>query len=105
MKQIALLSALKKKLSSGQIVIIDNLTFQKPKTKEMIAILKNLDLYGKSVLIVLPAKDDTVSLSARNIPDVYVKRAEDLNTYDVVSYNTLLLTKDAAVRLEETKST
>jgi large subunit ribosomal protein L4 len=70
----------------------------------MIAILKNLGLYGKSVLIVLPEKNDMISLSARNIPGVYIKRAEDLNTYDVISYNMLLLTKDSAVRLEEIKS-
>lgn len=102
-KKIALATAFQEKLSSGEIVIIDSLSLQKPKTKDMITILKNLGIQNRSVLIVLPEKNDTVKLSARNIPGVYVKRAADLNTYDVVSYNTLLLTKDAAVRLEEIK--
>jgi large subunit ribosomal protein L4 len=102
-KKIALATAFQEKLSSGEIVIIDSLSLQKPKTKDMITILKNLGIQNRSVLIVLPEKNDTVTLSARNIPGVYVKRAADLNTYDVVSYNTLLLTKDAAARLEEIK--
>ena len=51
----------------------------------MLSILKNLGLEKKSVLIVLPEKDDAVTLSARNIPGVSVTRASDLNTYDVIA--------------------
>jgi large subunit ribosomal protein L4 len=102
-KRLALLSAFQEKISSGGIVIIDNFAIDKPKTKEMVSILNNLGLNNKSVLIVIPEKDDKVTLSARNIPGVGIVRASDLNTYDVIAFNTLLMTKDAVIRLGEIK--
>ncbi len=65
--------------------------------------MKDLGVSDRSVLIVLPEKEDNVSLSARNIPGVNVVRVADLNTYDVLAHNVLLMTKDAALRLEELK--
>ena len=103
MKILTLKTALHEKLSSGGIIIVDDLSVDKPNTKKMVEILKNLGLTGKSVLIVLPEKGDSITLSARNIPGVNVTRAADLNTYDTVAYNTLLMTKEAALRLEEIK--
>jgi len=100
-KRLALLTAFHKKLSSGEVVIIDNLSVEKPKTKEMVSILKNLGLDHKSVLIVLPEKDDTIMRSARNIPGVSVTRTSDLNTYNILANNMLLMTKEAAAKLEE----
>lgn len=102
-KTLSLKTALHEKLFSGGIIIVDDLSVDKPKTKKMLEILKNLGLAGKSVLIVLPEKDDSITLSARNIPNVNVTRAVDLNTYDTVVYNKLLITKSAALRLEEIK--
>lgn len=102
-KRLALMAAFREKLSNGEVVIIDDLTLEKPRTKDMIAILKNLGLDAKSVLIVLPERRDSVILSARNIPGVSVRRSMDLNTYDVMKYNVLLMTKEAAARLGETK--
>jgi large subunit ribosomal protein L4 len=102
-KRLALLSAFQEKISSGGIIIIDNFAIEKPKTKEMVSILNNLGLTNKSVLIVIPEKDDKVTLSARNIPGVGIVRASDLNTYDVIAFNTLLMTKDAVIRLGEIK--
>jgi large subunit ribosomal protein L4 len=103
-KRLALLTAIQEKLSAGEIVIIDNLSMDKPKTKEMLAILKNLGLDRKSVLIVLSEKNEKIVLSARNIPGVSVIRAVDLNTYDVLVNNMLLMTKEAAAKLEEIKA-
>jgi large subunit ribosomal protein L4 len=100
-KRLALMAALREKLSDGEVVIIDDLTLEKPRTKDMISILKNLGLDGKSVLVVLLDKKDSVILSARNIPRVSVTRSTDLNTYDVMKYSTLLMTSEAAARLEE----
>jgi large subunit ribosomal protein L4 len=102
-KRFALMTALYEKLSNGEVVVVDNLSIEKPKTKEMVEILKNLGLTDKSVLIVLPEKDDSVALSARNIPGVGVTRAVDLNTYEVIACNVLLMTKEAAARLEDIK--
>lgn len=102
-KKLALLTAFHEKLSRGEVVIIDNFSLEKPKTREMVSILKNLGLNDKSVVIVLPERDEMVSLSARNIPGVSIIRAMDLNTYNVLNCNTLLMTKEAAVRLGEIK--
>ena len=100
----ALKEAFNRKLSDGEVIIIDRLSIEKPRTKEMIAILKNLNLNSKSVLIVLQEKDDSVILSARNIPNVHVAGVRDLNTYMLVSHHMLLLTKDAMTHMEGTKS-
>ncbi len=102
-KRLALMTALYRKLADGEVVVIDNFAIEKPKTKEMKEILKNLGLTGKSILIVLPEKDNSVVLSARNIPSVSVTRTADLNTYDVIVHNVLLMTKDAAIRIEDIK--
>jgi len=98
-KRRALMAALYEKLSGNEIVVVDSIPIEKPKTKEMISILKNLGLDKKSLLIVLPEFNDTVALSARNIPGVAITRAADLNTYDVISSNMLLVTKEAFMKL------
>lgn len=103
-KRLALRTALSAKLTDGEIVITDNLFFEKPNTKKMVSILRNLGLEGKSVLIVLPEKDDSVLLSARNIPGVSVIRSADLNPYSVISHNTLLMTKESVIQLESIKT-
>jgi large subunit ribosomal protein L4 len=102
-KRLALLSAIREKISSGDIVVINDFSLEKPKTKDMIGILKNFGLEKRSVLIVIPEKDDAIALSARNIPGINVTRAMDLNTYDVLVHNILLMTKGAIKRLEEIK--
>lgn len=102
-KRLALMAAFREKLSNGEVVIIDDFSVEKPRTKDMISIMKNLGLDGKSVLVVLPERKDSIILSARNIPRVSVTRAMDLNTYDVMKYNVLLMTREAAARLEELK--
>jgi large subunit ribosomal protein L4 len=103
MKRLALMAAFQKKLSAGEIIVVNNFAIEKPRTKEMISILKNLGLNDKSVLIVLPEKNDTVELSARNIPGVGIVKVSDITTYDVVAFNVLLMTKEAVARLEEIK--
>jgi large subunit ribosomal protein L4 len=102
-KRLALVAAFRQKLSNGEVIIIDDLPIEKPRTKDMISIMKNLGLEGKSVLVVLPERKDSVIFSARNIPRVSVTRSMDLNTYDVMKYNVLLMTREAAARLEELK--
>ena len=102
-KRLAFIKAFQEKLSGGEVVIIDDFNIEKPKTKDMVAILKNLGLNDKSVLIVVPEKNDTIILSARNIPGVAIMRAADINTYSIYTYNVLLMTKEAAAKLEEIK--
>lgn len=102
-KRLAFMKAFQEKLSCGEVVIIEDLNFDKPKTKDMVAILGTLGLNNKSVLIVTPEKNDAIVLSARNIPGVAVTKAADMNTYDVCAYNMLLMTKDALSKIEEIK--
>jgi large subunit ribosomal protein L4 len=102
-KRRALMAALHEKLYSNEIVVIDSIPMEKPRTKDMMSILKNLGLDKKSVLIVLPEHNDSVALSARNIPGVHITRAMDLNTYDVIASNMLLMTREALTRLQEIK--
>lgn len=104
MKRRALMTALLEKLSHDEVVVLDAIALEKPKTKEMVAMLKRLGLDQKRVLIVLPEKDESVIRSARNIPGIRVTRMMDLNTYDVLSAQTLLMTKDALQKMEGMQS-
>jgi len=99
-RKSALKETFSRKLSDGEVVIIDRFSIEKPRTKEMISVLKNLNLYGKSILVVLQGKDAPVILSARNIPGVHVTAAGDLNTYSLLSHDVLLVTKDALAEME-----
>jgi large subunit ribosomal protein L4 len=98
-KRLALKTALSLKMSDGAITIIDGLSMDKPKTKEIIATLKNLGLEGEKVLIITPENDKIITLSARNITGVKVVRVSDLNSYDVLVHGRLLMTKDAVTKL------
>ena len=102
-KRRALMAALHEKLYSNAIVVIDSIPIEKPRTKEMLSILKNLGLDKKSVLIVLPEYNDSVALSVRNIPGVSITKAMDLNTYDVIASNMLLVTRETLIGLEGIK--
>jgi len=102
-KRRALMAALHEKLYSNAIVVIDSIPIEKPRTKEMLSILKNLGLDKKSVLIVLPEYNDSVALSVRNIPGVSITKATDLNTYDVIASNMLLVTRETLIGLEGLK--
>ncbi len=100
-RQLALKAALSGKLSDGEITVIDSLSIDKPKTKTIVALLKGLELEGKSTLIVVPEYDEAVFLSSRNIPGVTVRRVSDLNSYDVTSHSRVLMTRSAAEMLSE----
>lgn len=94
-KKRAVGEALSAKLSSGEMVVVDAIGIDKPKTKEMVNILKNLGLDGKSVLILIHEKNTPVVLSSRNIPGVKVARAEDINPYEILTHDRVLATKNA----------
>jgi len=94
MRRLALRSALSAKAAEGQIVVLDALTLDMPKTKEMSAVLDNLQL-DASVLILLPQADEAVERSARNLPDVKTCRAGYLNVRDILGHEYLLLPKGA----------
>lgn len=99
-RRLALKSALSSKVKNDSIIVVDALTFEAPKTKLMVETLQKLKA-GKKALVVTADGDQNVVKSARNIPGVKPLRADFVNVYDLLHYDTLLLTKDAVARLEE----
>ena len=100
-RRLALKAALSGKLSDGEIIVVETLSLEKPQTKEMMSVLKGLQLDGKSTLIIVPERNETIVLSARNIPGITVTRVSDLNCYDVAAHSRLLMTRQAAEMLSE----
>ncbi len=101
MKRVALREAIEGKISDKELIVIDNLNITRPKTKDMVSLIKRLNLEGKSILIVTPEKDENVILSARNIPGVSVVRIQDLNAYNIVTHDMVIINRDAMGLLEE----
>lgn len=95
----ALKSALSAKVNAGDIVVLDTLTMEAPKTREMVEILGNLKV--NDALLVTAAKDEAIEKSARNIPNIKTLVANGLNVYDILAYDKLVITKDAVTRVEE----
>ncbi|MEY8193099.1 MULTISPECIES: 50S ribosomal protein L4 [Peribacillus] len=99
-RRLAIKSALSAKALEENILVLESLSFEAPKTKEFVAVLKNLSVDTKT-LVVTDGLDEKVALSARNIPGVTVVEADGLNVLDVVSHNKLILTKSAVEKVEE----
>ncbi|GFI61652.1 50S ribosomal protein L4 [Clostridiales bacterium] len=98
-KRLALKSALSVKASENKIIVLDNLDLAEIKTKEMAKVLDNIKA-GKA-LIVMEGSNEKAILSARNIPEVKTASVNTINTYDVLKYNTLVVTKEAVAKIEE----
>ena len=99
-RRLAMFSALSSKLAEGNLVVAESLSFDQPKTKDMVNTLKNLGA-AKKALIVTAAVDETVIKSASNIPGVQVSMVGQMNVYEIVNHTTLILTQDAVKRIEE----
>lgn len=100
MKKTALYKALTMKLSDSELGVVDSIPIDKPRTKDLINILKNMGLSEKTVLIVLPEKDDNIMLSVRNIPTADVVRVSDLSAYHIAAFDYVLFTADAISKLQ-----
>lgn len=101
MRRAALRSALSAKVRDGELVVVDQLTLDSPKTREVVSLLRNLRLENAKPLIVLAEADDNVRLAARNVPGVKTIEARELNTYDVLKHPRVLFTREAVARVEE----
>lgn len=99
-RRLAIKSALSSKVIENEIIVLDALTLNGPKTKEFAAILNNLKADRKA-LIVAPSYDDNVALSARNIPGVKFVAADGINVLDVLGHDKLIITKEAVQKVEE----
>ena len=98
-KRLALQSALSSKVAENKIIVLDELTLPEIKTKEMAKVLGNIKC-GKA-LIVMDGSNTNVMLSARNIPNVKTASVNTINVYDILKYNTLVVTKEAVAKIEE----
>ncbi len=94
-RRLARKSALAYKVQENAIVVVEDFTFDAPKTKNVIEVIKNLKVEGKKVLFVLPGADKAVYLSARNLEKANVLAAAALNTYKVLDADVLVLTEGA----------
>ena len=98
-KKIALLSALTSKVADNKIVILDEFKLDEIKTKKFAEVMNNLKV--SKALVVLEGENKNVVLSGRNIPTVKVSATNEINTYDVLKYDTLVVTKAAVEKLQE----
>lgn len=99
-KSLARKSALSYKAQNGAIVVVEDFSFEAPKTKEFITIAKNLKVADKKLLVVLPEKNNFVYLSARNLQKANIITVNDINTYSVLDAANLLLTESAVAAID-----
>ena len=99
-KRLALKSALSAKVAENELIVLDELKFEAPKTKEMVKVLENVEA-EKKALIVLAEKDENVIRSASNLQGVRTALVSTMNVYEIVNHYSLILTKAAAEKIEE----
>ena len=99
-RRLAVKSMLSSKVLENSLVVVDKLDMKEIKTKEMVKVLNNLKVEGKT-LMLLPEKNETVQKSARNIEGVKTSLTNTINVYDLLKYNKLVLTVDSVKSLEE----
>ena len=99
-RRLALKSVLSGKFNNDDIVVLEALSFEEPKTKRMIEVLDALNVFEKA-LVVTADGDINVVKSARNIPGVKPVRADFMNVYDLLAYDKLVITRDAVAKVEE----
>ena len=98
-KRAALKSVLTAKVNDKKFIVVDELKFDTIKTKNMVAVLKNLN--ANKALVVLNEKDETVIKSANNIPEVQTALTSTINVYDILKHDTVVVTKAAVATIEE----
>ncbi len=99
-KRLALKSALSSKVAENNMIVLDSLELAQAKTKEMVKVLKNLNLNEK-VLLVLPEKNEVVERASRNLPGVKTLLVNTLNVLDILNYDKFIITQEAAKKVEE----
>ncbi|MBQ9120331.1 MAG: 50S ribosomal protein L4 [Lachnospiraceae bacterium] len=98
-KALAVKSALTSRVAADKMYVLDSLSFDEIKTKKMVAVLDSLKV--NKALVVLGEKNENVVLSARNLPKVRTSLYNAINVYDIVKYDSLVITKDAVAKIEE----
>ena len=99
-RRLAMLSALSSKVQEGEIIVMDEISFAEPKTKEMVKMLEAVKA-DKKALIVTAAKDENVVKSAANIKGIRTALVGTMNVYDILNHNSFIVTKEAIEKIEE----
>ena len=100
-KALARKSALSLKAKNNGIIVVEDLAFDTPKTREFASLTKNLQLADKKLLFVLPSQNKNVYLSARNLPGVEIITASDINTYKIMNCGNLVLTESSVAVIDD----
>lgn len=100
-KKSAIFMALSDKVKDKMFYVVDKFEISEIKTKKITEILKNFDLLGKKILFVIPAKNDNIIKSARNLENVEIIKADSLNIVDLLKYKVLFTDEDSVKRIEE----
>lgn len=103
LKRLAMLSVLSSKVAEKEIIVLDELKFDAPKTKEMVKVLENVKA-GKKALIITAEKDENVIKSAANIPGVRTALVTTMNVYEIINHGSFIVTKEAIKKIEEVYS-
>ena len=103
LRRLAMLSALSSKAAEKELIVIDEIKFEQPKTKEMIKMLENVKA-EKKALIVMAEKDENTVRSAANIPGVRTALVTTMNVYDIINHTNFIVTKEAVKKIEEVYS-
>ena len=98
-KALAIKSALTSRVNEKKIYVLDELNFSEIKTKQMVNVLNNLNV--NKALVVLGEKNENVQASAKNIPTVRTALSSTINVYDILKYDSLVITKEAVAKIEE----
>jgi large subunit ribosomal protein L4 len=101
LKKLARKSALSYKVKDNVLTVVEDFSFETPKTKNFSEFLKNFQLTGKKTLLVIHQKDDNLILSSRNLKRVKIMMASDLNTYEILDANQLLITESSVSEIEK----
>lgn len=99
-KNIARISALSYKVKESSLTVVENFGFEQPKSKQFLDLLKNFSLLNKKTLFILPSYDKNIYLSSRNIPKTNVIPAAEINTYDILNADNVVIAEGALPVLE-----
>ncbi len=95
-KDLAKISALSYKAKESAIVVVEDIQMETPKTKQLVEVMKNLNIADKKTLVVLPEYNDNLYLSTRNVPNVASTLLADINTYEIMNADVLVITENTA---------
>ena len=100
-RQLAIRSALSEKIANDELIVLDNITIGTPKTKEILQLLETFNIKDKKVLLVVKEFDDNIILSSRNIGNLVLILADEINVLDIVGTDVMVATEDAIKYIEE----